>query len=253
MNNQRTSKPNLYLRASIRAALAIPIAGSLVATPVYAQDDSVLEVIIVTATRREGTVQDVPINIAALGGSRIEEQGFTSISDLLSYVPGIHSVNQGGRNGNEMIVRGLNADPLGEGEGGDIGTTVATYVGDIPIPIDFRLQDLQRVEVLLGPQGTLYGAGTLGGAVRYMPNRPDTSQSLFEVRANFYSVSEGSDLSTDIGFTANIPLSDTFAIRGSVDWLDDQGYVDYPFVVQNPGVSEPDIDPTDASLRISVR
>ncbi len=247
MNNQRASKPNLYLRASIRAALAIPIASSLVATPVYSQEDSGLEEIIVTATRREGTIQNVPINIAAVDGARIEEQGFAAIADLLSYVPGINAVNQGGRNGTEIIVRGLNADPLGQGGGNDIGSTVATYVGDIPIPIDLRLQDLQRVEILLGPQGTLYGAGTLGGAIRYIPNKPDTDESLFEVRGNFYSISEGSDLSTDFGLTANFPISDTFAIRGSVDWLDDQGYVDYPFVVQEPGVSEPDIDPTDAA------
>ena len=247
MNNQRTSKLNLYLRASIRAALTIPVASSIAAMPAYAQEAGGLEEIIVTATRRAGSVQDVPINIAAVDGTRIEEQGFGGISDLLSYVPGINAINQGGRNGNETIVRGLNADPLGQGGGNDNGTTVATYVGDVPIPIDFRLQDLQRVEVLLGPQGTLYGAGTLGGAIRFIPNKPDMSESLFEVRGNLYSVSEGSDLSTDFGLTANIPLSDTFAIRGSIDWLDDAGYIDYPYVVQEPGVSEPDIDPTDAA------
>jgi outer membrane receptor protein involved in Fe transport len=101
--------------------------------------------------------------------------------------------------------------------------------------------------VLLGPQGTLYGAGTLGGAIRYIPNKPDTTESFFEVRGNAYSVNHSSGLSTDIGFTFNIPLSDTFAIRGSVDWLDDKGYIDYPFIVQQPGVSEPDIDPNDTT------
>ena len=246
MNNQRNGRSNSYLRASVRAALAIPIAGSLAVTPVYSQDGG-LEEIVVTATRRAGTVQDVPINIAALDGARIEEQGFVNISEILSYVPGINAINQGGRNGNETIVRGLNADPLGEGGGNDNGSTVATYVGDVPIPIDLRLQDLERVEVLLGPQGTLYGAGTLGGAIRFIPYKPDTSESLFEIRGNFYSYSEGSDLSTDFGLTANIPVSDTFALRGSIDWLDDKGYIDYPFVVQEPGVSSPDIDPTDAA------
>ena len=246
MNNRSSGNPNSYLRASIRAALAIPIAGSLAVTPVYSQDGG-LEEIVVTATRRAGTVQDVPINIAALDGARIEEQGFVNISEILSYVPGINAINQGGRNGNETIVRGLNADPLGQGGGNDNGSTVATYVGEVPIPIDLRLQDLERVEVLLGPQGTLYGAGTLGGAIRFIPYKPDTSESLFEIRGNFYSYSEGSDLSTDFGLTANIPVSDTFALRGSIDWLDDKGYIDYPFVVQEPGVSSPDIDPTDAA------
>ena len=73
MNNQRTSKRNLYLRASIAAALAIPVAGSIIAVPAYSQEAGVLEEIIVTATRREGSVQDVPINIAAVDAARIEE------------------------------------------------------------------------------------------------------------------------------------------------------------------------------------
>ena len=247
MKNQYRNNTNSYLRAAIRAALAIPMAGAFVAMPAYSQEDAMLEEIIVTATRREGSIQDVPINIAAIGGARIVEQGFSNISDLLAYVPGINAIDQGGRNGNETIVRGLNADPLGQGGGNDGGSTVATYLGEIPIPIDLRLNDLQRVEVLLGPQGTLYGAGTLGGAIRFIPNKPDFDESLLEVRGDAYTINEGSGISTDFGFTFNFPISDTFAIRGSMDYLDDQGYVDYPFVVQQPGVSEPDIDPNDAA------
>jgi outer membrane receptor protein involved in Fe transport len=247
MKNQSSGRSNSHLRTAIRAALAVPMAVVIAPAPALSQESGALEEIVVTATRREGSIQDVPINIAAIDGTRIEEQGFRGITELLSYVPGINAIDQGGRNGNETIVRGINADPLGQGGGNDNGTTVATYLGDVPIPIDLRLHDLQRVEVLLGPQGTLYGAGTLGGAIRYIPFKPDTSESLFEVRGNFYSVSEGSDLNTDIGFTANLPLSDSFAIRGSVDWLDDTGYIDYPFVVQQPGVSDPNIDPTDSA------
>jgi outer membrane receptor protein involved in Fe transport len=246
MKNPRHGGTNNYVRAAIRAALAIPVASGLVVIPAHAQDDG-FEEIIVTATRREGSIQDVPINIAAVDGARITEQGFTNISDLLSYVPGINALDQGGRNGNETIVRGLNADPLGQGGGNDNGTTVATYLGEVPIPIDFRLKDIQRVEVLLGPQGTLYGAGTLGGAIRFMPNKPDFNESLFEIRADAYTIGEGDGVSSDLGFTFNIPVSDTFAIRGSIDRLDDKGFVDYPYVVQQPGVSEPDIDPTDSA------
>lgn len=236
-----------YLRTAIRAALAIPVAGGFAVAPALAQNENAVEEIVVTATRREGTVQDVPINIAAVDGTRLVEQGFVNIADVLAFVPGINAVDQGGRNGNETIVRGLNADPLGQGSGNDNGTTVATYLGDIPIPIDFRLNDLQRVEVLLGPQGTLYGAGTLGGAIRYIPNKPDFQETSFEIRTDAYSISKGDGISTDLGFTFNVPISDTLALRGSVDRLDDQGFVDYPFVVQQPGVSEPDIDPNDAA------
>lgn len=245
MRKEGNRRRHNYLRTAIRAALALPVAGGFVVAPAIAQNQNAVEEIVVTATRREGTVQDVPINIAAVDGTRLTEQGFVNISDVLAYVPGINAVDQGGRNGNETIVRGLNADPLGQGGGNDNGTTVATYLGDIPIPIDLRLNDLERVEVLLGPQGTLYGAGTLGGAIRFLPARPDFQETLFEIRTDAYAISKGDGLSTDLGFTFNVPISDTLAIRGSMDRLDDKGFIDYPFVVQQPGVSEPDIDPND--------
>ena len=254
MKNHHNRKKSLKLKASVRAiasAIALPVAGSIFINQAHSQEansaDQSIEEIIVTATRREGSIQDVPINIAAVDGARLKEQGFSDISELLAFVPGINAINQGGRNSNQTIVRGLNAEGLGQGSGNDTGGTVATYLGEIPLPIDLRLNDLQRVEVLLGPQGTLYGAGTLGGAIRYIPNKPDTLEPMIEVRGDTYSVSEGSGLSTDFGFTFNAPISDTFAIRGSLDRRDDEGYVDYPFVVQQPGVSEPDTDRNDTA------
>ena len=235
------------LKKSTRAimrALALPLAGAAFVNPSFAQSEG-LEELVVTATRRAGSVQDVPINISAIGAQRIEEQGFNEVADLLAFVPGINAVDQGGRNGNNLIVRGINAEPLGQGQGNDIGGTVATYIGEIPIDLDFKLNDLQRVEVLLGPQGTLFGAGTLSGAIRYIPNKPDTQESSFDVRLDAYSIGEGSGLSSDIGFTFNQPLSDTVAIRGSFDRSDDQGFIDNPFIVQQIGVSEPDADRND--------
>ena len=199
------------------------------------------DIVIVTASRREENVQDTPLNIAAVGGAQIEEQGFNDIADVLAYVPGISVVDRGGRQGNPIIVRGLNADPVGPGDGNnDGGGTVATYLGEIPLFVDLKLNDMQRVEVLLGPQGTLYGAGTLGGAVRYIPNRPSFSGDTLSLRAEAYQYSEADSISTDAGFTFNKALGETFAIRGSLDLLQDSGFVDQPFVVRQPGVSDPD-------------
>ncbi len=239
----RKFKPSLTSQA-VAAALIVPVAIGLPSSPIQAQE-SVIEEVIVTATRREGSVQDIPINISAVGGAQIEQQGLQDIADVLAFVPGINAIDRGGRNGSRLVVRGLNADPLGQGNANATGGTVAQYIGEIPLTLDFRLNDIQRVEVLLGPQGTLYGAGTLGGAIRYIPNKPTTESSLFEVRGDTYAISEGSGLSTDFGVTFNAPLSDTLAIRGSIDRLDDEGFIDYPFVVQQPGVSEPDIDIND--------
>lgn len=205
-----------------------------------------VEAVTVTATRRAESVQDIPINISAIGDQQITEQGFDELADMLAYVPGINVVDRGGRQGNPLIVRGLNADGLGSGDGNNNGGgTVATYIGEIPVYLDLKLNDLERVEVLLGPQGTLYGAGTLGGAIRYIPKKPDYSGDTLDVRTEVYQYSEADDLSYDAGFTINKALAPNFAIRASVDYENDSGFIDYPYVVREIGVSNPDPDFTD--------
>lgn len=248
-----TFKINLKMTVSL---LALPAGAVSITTPAQAQD---MDEIIVTATRRAESIQDIPLNIAAVGGAQIEEQGFGDISELISYVPGINIVDQGGRDGNRIVVRGLNADPVsggGGGAGSDGGGTVASYLGEIPLFVDLRLNDLERVEVLLGPQGTLYGSGTMGGAIRYIPTKPNFEEQEFEVRADAYTYKEGSGISTDTGFTANIPVSDTFAIRGSFDYLNDQGFIDYPFITRQTGFSNPDPDfsnPADVAANLRTK
>nr|MCH9750821.1 Plug domain-containing protein [Alphaproteobacteria bacterium] len=154
------------LLASASAIIALSLAPNAIAQSDEAEPEAEArqETVIITATRRAESVQDVPINIAAVGGDQIEQQGFGDISELAAYVPGLNVSDQGGRDGNRIVVRGLNAEPVQAAFGQpDGGGTVATYVGEIPLYVDLRLKDLQRVEVLLGPQGTLYGAGTMGG------------------------------------------------------------------------------------------
>lgn len=238
------------LLTSASALLALSIAPHAIAqeTPDAEEAEARQQTVIVTATRRAEGVQDIPLNIAAVGADQIEKQGFTELADTLAYVPGINVVDRGGRQGNPIVVRGLNANPIGSGDGNnDGGGTVATYLGEIPLFIDLKLNDMERVEVLLGPQGTLYGAGTLAGAIRYIPKRPDFSADTFEVRAEAYQYSEADDISTDFGFTFNKQFGDNFAVRGSLDFLDDSGFIDQPFLLINPGVSNPDPDFTDAA------
>jgi iron complex outermembrane receptor protein len=216
------------------------------AAPTGAEGEMRAETITVTATRRAESVQDVPLNIAAVGGAQIEEQGFDELSDVLAYVPGINVVDRGGRQGNPIIVRGLNADGLGSGDGNNNGGgTVATYIGEIPLFVDLKLNDLERVEVLLGPQGTLYGAGTLGGAIRYIPTKPQFDGDTLDVRAEAYQYSEADDLSYKGGFTLNKTILPNLAVRASLDYDNDSGFIDYPYVVKEIGVSDPDPDFSD--------
>jgi outer membrane receptor protein involved in Fe transport len=212
------------------------------AAPAFAQTASDDE-IIVTATRRAESVQDIPFNISAVSAAELEEIGITDLAELSSWVPGFHIVNGGGREEDGLVIRGLNADGLGASNNNG---TVATYVGEIPLLVDLKLNDMKQVEVLFGPQGTLYGAGTMSGAVRYIPNRPEFDAPLFIARADAYTYSQGSGVSTDFGVTANIPITETFAIRANVDYLNDDGYIDYVNVVNEIGLSNPD-DPNDVS------
>lgn len=230
-----------FKKTALAAAIALPSFSAGFVAPAMSQERAaILEEVIVTATRRAGSLQDLPINIAAITGDSIKEQGFGDIAEALAYVPGINAVDRGGRNGQQLVVRGLNADPLGQGSNIGTGGTVATYVGEIPLGVDMRLVDMDRVEVLLGPQGTLYGAGTMGGAIRYIPNRPNFESTDVNVRGELYKNSESEDFSTDLGFTLNLPISDTLAVRASLDRYDDAGFIDQPFIVKTPGVSEPD-------------
>ncbi|MEQ9436454.1 TonB-dependent receptor [Hyphomonas sp.] len=239
------------------SALVLAAGAALGAQAQEAVDETELraQTITVTATRRAESVQDVPLNIAAVGGEQIEEQGFDELADILAYVPGINVVDRGGRQGNPIIVRGLNADGLSSGDGNNNGGgTVATYVGEIPLYVDLKLNDLERVEVLLGPQGTLYGAGTLGGAIRYIPKKPDFAGDSLDIRTEVSQYSEADDISYEAGLTFNKALTPRFAIRGSVDFENDSGFTDYPFVVREIGVSDADPDFSDpADVAANVR
>jgi iron complex outermembrane receptor protein len=222
------------------STLSAAIASTLVSGYAGAQSLQ-LEEVIVTATRRAQSIQDIPINITALSGDMIQRQRLTDLSDIARVVPGLTVIDQGPRSGNTLTVRGLSAGSIqATDQDNNGGGLVATYVGDIPLYIDLKLNDLDRVEVLMGPQGTLYGAGTLGGAVRYIPNKPQADTLTYEFRGDVYDLSEASDAGYEGGGTVNIPIiEDKLALRGSVDYLNDPGFIDYNYLVRQAGVSYP--------------
>ena len=103
--------------------------------------------------------------------------------------------------------------------------------------VELKLNDMERVEVLFGPQGTLYGAGTLGGAIRYIPRRPQFNETSVEIHGDTYRCSAASSQSCNGGATLNLPVSDTFALRASLDRLQDSGFIDQPYLFRVPGTS----------------
>ena len=237
-------------RQPLALAITAALASTLAATA-SAQDDEI-ENILVTALRRETSVQDIPLNIAAFDGSLLEAREISDLAELGRNVPGLYVVDQGKRSANNIVVRGLNLNPFASAEflGNTGGQTVATYVGEVPLYVDLALNDVDRVEVLLGPQGTLYGAGTLGGAIRYIARRPQFDETSLSVRGGTFTLSESDGMGWRGGATFNVPMGDKLAFRASVDRYDDPGFIDTPYLVRVPGVSDPEPLPAASAANL---
>lgn len=195
--------------------------------------------IIVTGTRRSASLADVPINIAAVSAEELKTQHVYDLRGLADFTPGVTINQTGPRATGTVILRGLSADDTSD-FGANRDNAVAIYLGEVPLYQDFKLLDLQRVEVLLGPQGTLYGAGTLAGAIRYLPNRPDAEKFSLDAHIRTASVSHGGQFGVQGDATVNLPIvKDHIAFRSTAGYYYEPGFIDYPFLLQNPGVSLP--------------
>lgn len=224
------------------SAIALAVTASLL--PMAATQaqtvDKEIEKIEITATRRAGTVQDAPLNITALNADVLSEQNIGNLEDIARWVPGLTVTDQGGRSDSPIIVRGLNTNSSGPGSDGG---TVATYFGEIPLFINMRLNDVERVEVLIGPQGTLYGAGTLGGAIRYIPHKVDLDLTEGQLYGDVFSVNESDSLGGEGGLVFNTPIIEgELGFRMSVNKFTDPGFIDYNYVVKQGGESLADPD-----------
>ena len=243
-----------FTKSKLAQAISYASLPTLVATvqPVLAQDNQVIEQIVVTASRREAQVQDIPINISAVSGETIEKQRLLGVAEIANYVPGLTVIDRGPRDEvPDILVRGLNTTGLGPGF---VSDTVATYLGEIPLQVDLKPVDLDRVEVLIGPQGTLYGQGTMGGAIRYIPNKADPSEFAAKFRGGTGFNAESDSASYEYGLTLNVPLvADVLALRVNLDDVHDPGFIDYNFLVREAGVSNPEPDfsnPADVNANL---
>ncbi len=235
------------MRQINRKALTVAITTALMATTqsmaVLAQDQAAdeqmnkpqtLEEIVVTAQRREQSIVEIPYNISAISGDFIDKGLILTTAELLQSVPGAAVIDMGNRNTgvvNTIRIRGLAVDSNINGDYAlSTVPTVSTYLNDTPIFANMILKDLSRVEVLRGPQGTLYGSGSLGGTVRYIANRPvlDEFEGYVEGRTSVTDGSSGWNWGVDT--VLNIPMGDTMAARIVAGYLDDAGVIDLPNV-----------------------
>jgi outer membrane receptor protein involved in Fe transport len=198
-------------------AIASILAGAAQMQPCTAFADDLGE-IIVTATRRNESVSEIPYNISAIGSADIVDSGVTDLVALTRMVPGLVSPDLGPRASNlngTITIRGLNASSVNAQDQSLAAPVVSTYVDETPLFANLKMTDIARVEILRGPQGTLYGSGSLGGTVRLIHNEPDPTSTEFDVSTRGSHTANAANPSEAADFIANIPISETFAVRAS--------------------------------------
>ncbi len=191
-----------------------------------------LEEVVVTATRREQRLQDVPVSIAVLTADDINRRGLVGAADYLRGIPGVNQVDGAAVGGQAIVIRGIEANPAYQNFQG--GPNAATYFGETPTTgsaglggsnVDIKLVDVERVEILRGPQGTAFGNSSMGGAVRTIPVAPklDTFEGKFG--AGYSSTSGSGGTNYQFQGVGNIPLVEgRLAIRGTAYTFSDSGY-----------------------------
>ncbi len=209
-----------------RLCMAVAIA-SIHTLPAQAQ----IEEIVVTATKREESLQDVPVAVSALTGEYIDQNGITNFEDYLINLPGV-TAGGSGPGQNTIYIRGVASTTPNLTTAGVAGLApnVALYLDEQPLAqpgrnLDVYTADLQRVETLAGPQGTLFGASSQAGTVRLITNKPDMSDTFGRVKMGSAFMSEG-EMSSNVEGVMNIPLADNFAVRGVVYVDNKGGYID---------------------------
>ena len=190
------------------------------------------ERVIITGSGRATSASRVPFNATALSEEALRENNITDIKALIQQSVGISAPENSARFADSVTVRGLNVSPVNANNLEQfVKSTLSYYLDDTPLPnIGYRIKDVARVETLLGPQGTLYGAGSLGGTIRYITNKPRLGKVEGRVNTSFYQVKDGG-LSNDTDVVVNLPIGSSVAIRASVARLDEAGYIDR---VSNP-------------------
>lgn len=216
-----------FVSSASAGALAVALA-----TPAMAQDRrGGVDVIVVTAQKRSEDLQDVPVSVQALGEEGLEELNIDTFEDYLDQLPTV-TAGGSGPGQSTIYIRGLASTTPNLTTAGVAGLApnVALYLDEQPLAqpgrnLDVYAADLERIEVLSGPQGTLFGASSQAGVVRLITNKPDLGG--FDAGASAgVSFTKGGETSYKAEAMLNVPVTDTFGLRG-VFYLDDQGgYID---------------------------
>ncbi len=211
---------NQYLAAAL-------VSGALVMPQPAPAQDLVLEEVIVTAQKRAQNLQDVPISVTALDSSALEELGITNFEEYINMLPNV-SYKAVGPSTATIYMRG--ASDGGDGNASGSQPSVGMYLDEAPLTaiaanVDVHIYDIERIEALAGPQGTLYGASNQSGTLRIITNKPDSNEFSAGFDVGGASTDGGAGSYSIEGFV-NAPLSDKAAIRLVAWHLEDGGWID---------------------------
>jgi iron complex outermembrane receptor protein len=206
-----------------------PIAADAPAAPAV-RPDAKTEVVTVSATRRREPIRDVPLRVETLSAAALERSGAASLMDYVGSMPGVHVSSDGGPGRGQVEIRGVSVGSMSAPTVGIYVDEVAygsstSFVGEAVAALDLSLLDLHHVELLRGPQGTLYGAGAMGGLLKYVTNDPDASG--FSGKAGLgVRQSKGGALGHTENAVINLPLSEgVAAMRVAAFNEHDGGYI----------------------------
>lgn len=231
------------MRVSFSLALSCVTAITTVGPALAQESESrLIEEVVVTATHRETNLMDTPQSISAVTDEVVENLGAQSIADIFNSVPGLNMASDA-EGENRYAVRGVTSQT---GHVGYFvtGATIGVYLDGTPVTSsigpDNQLSgntfDIDRVEVLKGPQGTLFGEGSQGGTIRFLYKQPDTTALDAAVRANYSTMGESDDNSHTVDAMVNVPFGEGWAVR-LAGWTSERaGFVD------NTTPSEPDFN-----------
>jgi outer membrane receptor protein involved in Fe transport len=229
--------------------IACSIGALLGASASWAQEASNLGEVIVTAQKRNEALDKIPMSVSVVAGDALERGRAVDFQDLTALVPGL-SVNSNTPGVSRITLRGINT--------GGVASTVGVYVNDVPfgsssglangaiLSGDFDTFDMNRIEVLRGPQGTLYGASSLGGVIKYVANEPSLKGFEGRVQGSLEDVESG-DLGYAVTGVLNIPAGETFAVRASGFYRSDDGFIDSIGNNPIPSLTDPNNNIVDGS------
>ncbi|WP_287460071.1 TonB-dependent receptor [Sphingomonas sp.] len=190
-------------------------------------DEKPPEDVIVTAQKRDERLIDVPVPVAAVSAATLVNANLSRVQDYYQRIPGLNLTTSGNGNETSISIRGITT-------GAGSNPTVGIVVDDVPFGPSITLStvpdidpsNLSRIEVLRGPQGSLYGASSMGGLIKFVTPEPSTAGINGMIQAGLAGVDSGKDVGFSVRGNVNVPLGDTLAVRASAFYRRDPGYID---------------------------